>query len=102
MKRMGLGILVLFLLAACGTVPPTPPVTLTPVPTLTPALTFTPAPTPAQTFTATPAPQPLIPNFDHIVIIVFENKEFGTVIGNSNMPNFNKLANDYTLLTQFY
>lgn len=35
-------------------------------------------------------------------MIVFENKEFGTVIGNSDMPNFNKLANDYTLLTQFY
>jgi hypothetical protein len=36
------------------------------------------------------------------VIIIFENKEFGTVIGNSDMSNFNKLANDYTLLTQFY
>ena len=35
-------------------------------------------------------------------MIVFENKEFGTVIGNTDMPNFNKLANDYTLLTQFY
>ncbi len=47
-------------------------------------------------------PRPLIPNFDHIVVLIFENKEFGTVIGNPLMPVFNKLANDYTLLTQFY
>jgi hypothetical protein len=36
------------------------------------------------------------------VIIIFENKEFGTVIGSPLMPNFNRLANDYTLLTQYY
>jgi hypothetical protein len=36
------------------------------------------------------------------VILIFENKEYGTVIGNPDMPNFNQLANDYTLLTQFY
>jgi len=47
-------------------------------------------------------PKPLVPNFKRIVIIVFENKEFGTVIGNPQMPNFNKLAREYTLLTQYY
>jgi len=47
-------------------------------------------------------PKPLVPNFKRIVIIVFENKEFGTVIGNPQMPNFNKLASEYTLLTQYY
>jgi len=47
-------------------------------------------------------PKPPVPNFDHVVWIVFENKEFGSVIGNSQMPVFNKLAKDYTLLTQFY
>jgi hypothetical protein len=33
---------------------------------------------------------------------MFENKEFGSVIGNPQMPNYNKLAQDYTLLTQYY
>jgi hypothetical protein len=51
---------------------------------------------------ATPTAKPVIPNFDRIAILIFENKEFGTVIGNPDMPNFNRLANDYTLLTQFY
>ncbi len=96
MKQCGLYILVLILLAACVPTPPAATSTLTPTMTLTPTLTFTP------TLTATPTPKPLIPNFDHIVILIFENKEFGSVIGNSDMPNFNRLANDYTLLTQFF
>jgi len=33
---------------------------------------------------------------------MFENKEFGSVIGNSLMPSYNKLAREYTLLTQYY
>ncbi len=94
MKQCGLYILVLILLAACMPNPPAATPTLTPVMTLTPTLT--------PTLTATPTPKPLIPNFDHIIVLIFENKEFGTVIGNPDMPNFNRLANDYTLLTQFY
>ena len=35
-------------------------------------------------------------------MIIFENKEFGSVIGNALVPNYNKLAHDYTLLTQYY
>src|SRR5215211_2408005 len=87
-------------LTACGTNVPT--ATLTPVPTSI----VSPSPIPINTntpvITITPIVKPLVPNFDHVVWIVFENKEFGTVIGNSQMPNFNKLAKDYTLLTQFY
>jgi hypothetical protein len=33
---------------------------------------------------------------------MFENKEFGSVIGNPQMPHFNRLAVEYTLLTQYY
>lgn len=33
---------------------------------------------------------------------MFENKEFGSVIGNPQMPTFNSLAQEYTLLTQHY
>jgi hypothetical protein len=33
---------------------------------------------------------------------VFENKEFDTVIGNPEVPLFNQLARDHTLLTQYF
>lgn len=71
-----------------------------PAPTSTAAFTATATFTPSPT--ATPTPKPPIPDFDHIVILIFENKEYGTVIGNPQMPNFNRLANDYTLLTDFF
>ena len=67
-----------------------PSVTASPLPSLTPTLT----PSPAVTATSTPIP--LVPNFQHIVIVVFENEEFGSVVGNSKMPYFNKLARSYT------
>jgi phospholipase C len=88
----------IFLLSACAVFAPVPtPIspTSTPVP---PTATSTVAPT----FTPSSTPEPLAPNFEHIVIIVFENKEFDRVIGNEDMPNFNRFASDYTLLTQHY
>lgn len=56
--------------------------------------------TPTATPTATPAP--LVPRFEHIVVIILENHEFDTVIGNPRAPNINRLAKQYTLLTQHY
>jgi hypothetical protein len=44
----------------------------------------------------------LVPDFAHIVIIPFENREIDQVIGNQQMPNYNLLAAHYTLLTQYY
>jgi len=67
-------------------------------PAPTASATSAPTPTPAPTVT----PIPLVPNFSHIVVIIFENKEFGSVIGNRDMPYFNLLADTYTLLTQHY
>ncbi len=93
MKRVIAFILFLLFSSACIlTSGPGPAPTRLPLVTAT----FTPVPT------FTPTPKPPIPNFDHIVIIIFENKEYGTVIGNPDMPHFNQLANDYTLLTDFY
>lgn len=43
-----------------------------------------------------------VPNFEHIVIIVFENKGFETVAGNPLMPKFNELVQESTLLTEYY
>ncbi len=79
-----------------GTVSPTPflpaPASPSPLPTSTPS------PTPSPTST----PKPLVPDFTYIVFIAFENKEYGTVIGNTKMPNYNRFAQEYTLLNQHY
>jgi phospholipase C len=88
------------LLTACGQNIPAP--TLTPAPTFTLTPSPIPTDTPVPTVTITSTPKALVPNFDHVVWIVFENKEFGSVMGNSQMPIYNKFAGDYTLLTQFY
>jgi len=92
-----------FLTSACQPVltESTPTVsfpTLTPLPSQ--VVTETSAPTP--TIASTPTPLPLVPNFSHIVIMIFENKEYGTVVGNPDMAYFNFLANSYTLLNQDY
>ena len=95
-----LAIVVVTVLTGCAPKPvvvaptaaPTPAPTVAPLPTALPTATMEPAPTPA----------PLVPEFGHIVTIVFENKEFGIVIGNSQMPYFNQLASAHTLLTQHY
>ena len=81
--RIGTCVLVLVLLAAC--VPFSTSSTPTPAP-LAPDGT----------------PKALVPDFAHIVIVMFENKAFGSVIGNPLMPGFNKLAREQTLLTQYY
>jgi phosphatidylinositol-3-phosphatase len=72
-----------------------------------PSAAFTvapPLPTATLPPTAVPTdtPRPLVPNFGHIAVIMFENKEFGSVIGNPQMPSYNRLAREYTLLTQYY
>ncbi len=96
MRHFLIAFLCLSLLASCAQ--QAPGLTPTPVPTraILPSATAMPSVPP----TVTTAP--LVPDFKHIVIIVFENKEFGTVIGNRLMPVFNDLASRYTLLSQHY
>ncbi|MBI5964767.1 MAG: hypothetical protein HY863_14910 [Chloroflexi bacterium] len=100
-KLLWMTIIASFLASACQPAltesAPTPN-----LPTLPPLTlpTATPAPVPA--VESTPTPQPLVPNFSHIVILIFENREFGMVVGNPDMAYFNLLANSYTLLTQHY
>ena len=78
---------------AVATLPPLPP-TVLPSVTASPTETATPLPT------STPAP--LVPDFSHIVIVIFENKEYGSVVNNRDMPYFNLLASSFTLLNQHY
>ena len=94
--------LVIFLLA-CVSAPALTPTAINFLPAVTEVTAFAP-PTQAPINTLSPSatPVPLVPNFEHIVVVMFENKEFGTVIGNSLMPNYNKLAREYTLLTQYH
>jgi hypothetical protein len=101
MVRKILSICIAILMAGC-----VPAIAASPTPPETPSvqsvstLTSRPTPTPSPFQTATP--KPLVPRFSHIAVIVFENKEFSTVIGSRKMPNFNRLAKDYTLLSQHY
>jgi acid phosphatase len=88
-----------FLVPACQPPQATPPLPLS-SPTFAPQNTSIPSGT--ETLLPTSTPVPLVPGFSHIVMFVFENKEFGTVINNRNMPYFNLWANTFTLLTQHY
>lgn len=97
--------LLAFVLCACQPaaieMPASPfPPTLEPFPAS--AIVNAPLPQPSQTSEPTPLPPPLVPNFSHIAVIVFENKEFGLVIDNPQMPYFNLLAASYALLTSHF
>jgi phosphatidylinositol-3-phosphatase len=46
------------------------------------------------------APRP-VPSFDHVVVIVFENKARGSVLGSPAAPTFNSLASRYGLLAGY-
>jgi phosphatidylinositol-3-phosphatase len=43
-----------------------------------------------------------VPNFDHIVLIVLENKGYDQVIGSPQAPNLNALAKKYVQLSNYY
>ena len=65
--------------------------------------TNTPAPNKTPTPTTGKAPTSVasgtVPSFSHVIIMMFENKEYGSVAGSSAWPNFNNLAKQYTSLT---
>jgi hypothetical protein len=43
-----------------------------------------------------------IPNFDHIILIVLENKGYDQVMGSPQAPNLNALAQKYVQLSNYY
>ena len=102
-RRSFLILLLAALLFSCETSTPVPPTaavpatdTSTPIPPQTPVTATVPSPS------LTPTPSSPVPPFAHIALILFENKEFGSVIGNSTAPVFNRLAQENTLLMQYY
>lgn len=107
LRRMIVGILLLVVLSSCAGLTGSP---ASPTPNTEPTLSFTlvptlPTPTPTVTILpplATPTAKPAVPEFSHVVIIMLENREFGSVIGRADMPNFNRYAKEGALLTQYY
>ena len=49
----------------------------------------------------TPVSNTAIPVFDHIFVLVLENRSYPDVIGSREMPRLNALAKENTLLTQY-
>ena len=43
-----------------------------------------------------------MPNFQHIILIMLENKDYSSVIGNSQMPMINALATNNVLLSNYF
>lgn len=88
--------------AACQPVPVVS--TAVPVsvqPTTSPSLTTPSAKTPISP-TPQPTPGGSVPVFDHIIVILFENKDYLAVVGSPEMPNLNRLAKENSLLTHYY
>jgi Phosphoesterase family. len=42
-----------------------------------------------------------LPNFSHVYVIVFENKEYSSIVGSSQAPYINSLIGQYGLATNF-
>lgn len=42
-----------------------------------------------------------VPRFSHVVVVAFENKAYGDVIGARDAPTFNRLAREDALLTRY-
>lgn len=43
-----------------------------------------------------------VPRYQHVVVIVLENKDFASIFGSPNAPNLNRLADEYGNATRFY
>jgi hypothetical protein len=77
---------------------PTPSPTTAPIPTTAPTATVGPTPPPTTAPTATP---PGVPNFSHVFVVLMENEESTSIIGNSSAPYINGLASQYGYTTNY-
>jgi hypothetical protein len=70
----------------------------------TPSLTRTASPTPTASLalTASPTPGSGLPVFNHIYVIIMENKEYGSIVGSSAAPYINSLIARYGQVTNLY
>jgi phosphatidylinositol-3-phosphatase len=79
--------------------------TATATPTRSGAGTRTKTPPPSRTASTTPSPTSggsgSVPNFSHIYTILLENKEYGSIVGQSSAPYLNSLIARYGLATNY-
>ncbi len=62
-----------------------------------------PVSSPKATIASTPtAEDKAVPRFDHIFVIIEENKNYNQIIGNPNAPAINQLAKTYGLASQYF
>ena len=69
-------------------------------PTTGPARTPTPTPRPTPTRAPT-APPAKLPAFHHVYVVVMENEEATSIVGNANAPYINSLVAKYGLATNY-
>jgi hypothetical protein len=83
---------------------PTPTAKPNPTPTAKPNPTPTAKPNPTPTAKPNPTAPPVgrLPNFSHVYVIIFENKEYSSIVGSSSAPYINSLIAQYGLATNFY
>src|SRR5437016_3292925 len=81
---------------------PTPTAIPTPTPTATPTPTPISTPRPTPTPTPTPTSGGVLPNFSHVFVIVMENEESNSIIGNASAPYINGLAKSHGLAASYF
>jgi phosphatidylinositol-3-phosphatase len=107
---MALAIAAAIGLAACGSTAPSvssAPSGAADTPTATsigsPGSTLTQSASPSASPSPTPPPPSgNLPNFSHVYVIIFENKEYSSIVGSSSAPYINSLIAQYGLSTSFY
>ncbi len=57
--------------------------------------------TPVPATSAPPVTNTAVPSFDHVYVIMMENKEYSSVVGDVNAPYINQLIHQYGLATDY-
>jgi len=74
----------------------------TPTPTVTPTPTPSPTPSPGLTPSGNCPAASTVPCFDHIFIVLMENHAYSEIVGSSQAPYFNQLAQRGTLAGNYF
>lgn len=101
MKRLLLFILLLGFLASCSSSSSSPGSVPGPASPFRPAPRTTSSPD-FRGIPVTPLSGLKIPNFDHILVVLLENRDYSEVVGSKKMPVFNRLADENVLLTRYH
>lgn len=103
---IGIGVLAFILLVGCR---PARSVTLPTETTVsdaaTPSQSAVTGGRPATPPTSAPSASstaPSLPGFDHVILIIFENKDYEEIIGSADAPYLNRLASEYAVAERYY